>query len=215
MRFWVSGPRILGHRTGVSFGPEDFRRLGAPRATSQSGSRAAAWIYVVKSATGHVKIGITADPLARLASLQTGSSQKLELVYTCGVKSNDGYAVEQAAHAVLWKHRLEGEWFDTTPEMAVAAIAAASHRLNDPIVEIPKDKIPAVLAIAAMPDAPSRGYTRRQYWLWFTVPTVAFLGVVAISAGGDPAAGFATWLVVSLAFSTAIYGLLRLFRVAS
>jgi hypothetical protein len=26
MRFWISGPRLFGLRTGVSFGPEYFRR---------------------------------------------------------------------------------------------------------------------------------------------------------------------------------------------
>jgi hypothetical protein len=32
MRFWISGPRLLGGiRPGVSFGPEDFRAPRAPR----------------------------------------------------------------------------------------------------------------------------------------------------------------------------------------
>ena len=152
MRFWISGPRILGHRTGVSFGPGDFRKLRAASSTSSASTaplRPSAFVYVVSATSGHVKIGVAADPLSRLASLQTGASEPLDLVYACAVQSGNGYAVEQAAHGILWRRRLNGEWFDTTPDLAVAAIAAASHRLGDPIVEIKKDKIAYVLQEAA------------------------------------------------------------------
>ena len=218
MRFWVSGPRILGRRTGVSFGPEDFRQFGAARTSNTrsalSKARASAWIYVIKAANGHVKVGITADPLARLASLQTGSSQKLELVYACGVKSNDGFAVEQAAHAILWKHRLEGEWFDTTPDMAVAAIAAASHRLNDPIVEIPKDKIATVLAIAARQTEVTAIRPMRRanvVWFWATAPLLALMAIVAASDG----AGLSGWLILALPYTLLMFGITRFVRASS
>jgi cytochrome b subunit of formate dehydrogenase len=35
MRFWVGGPRILGLRTGVSFGPEDFRQVSRYRRSTR------------------------------------------------------------------------------------------------------------------------------------------------------------------------------------
>jgi hypothetical protein len=155
LRFWFSGPRIFGHRTGISFGPEDFRRLQSASASAPATSRRpSAFVYVIRKAIqGHVKVGIGADPRERLRTLQTGSSEPLELVYTCAVKSNDGLRVERAAQDMMRNHQLVGEWFDTTPEMAVAAIAASAHHLGDPIVEIPPDKINAVLTIAAMQDA--------------------------------------------------------------
>jgi hypothetical protein len=152
MRLWFSGPRILGHRTGVSFGPEDYRRLTQPSVIDTR--RPSAFAYVIrKSISGHVKVGVGADPRDRLRNLQTGSSEQLELVYACAVKSNDANRVERAAHDIMWQKRLVGEWFDYTPEIAVAAIAAASHKLGDPIVEIPVEKISDVLAIAAKQDA--------------------------------------------------------------
>jgi hypothetical protein len=219
MRFWVSGPRILGHRTGVSFGPSDFRRLKnaqtARGSTAPGKPRTSAWIYVVRASNGHVKVGITADPLARLASLQTGSSQKLELVYTCVVQSNEGFAVEQAAHNTLWKHRLEGEWFDTSPDMAVAAIAAASYRLNDPIVEIQKDKIALVLEIAARTEdgahaAPAK---RRIWhvWFWTTAPILALIGIIYATGGGAPTVNLIYWMVNSFLISIITYCLIFLF----
>lgn len=188
MRFWVAGPRLLGRRTGVSFGLADLRRLRAPTARGSSsvpGSpRASAWIYVIRAVNGHVKIGITADPLARLASLQTGASQKLDLVYACAAQSNDGYAIEQAAHGILWKHRLAGEWFDTTADMAVAAIAAASHRLNDPIVEITKDKIAAVLEVAARSDLAAAAKPKPGLWVNIAVGLIAAILMSAVLAAG-------------------------------
>lgn len=163
MRFFIGGPRILGHRTGISFGPEDFRRLSRQSSTAAF-RRPSAFIYVIrKSISGHVKVGIGADPRERLRNLQTGSSERLELVYACAVRSNDGNQVELAAHDLMRNHRLVGEWFDTSATMAVAAIAASSHSLGDPVVEIPVDKIDEVLAIAAMHDA-SINTNKRPLW---------------------------------------------------
>jgi hypothetical protein len=153
LRFWFGGPRIFGHRTGISFGPKDFRRFG-PAASAAEARRPSAFVYVIqKTISGHVKVGMGTDPRDRLRNLQTGSSERLELIYTCAVKSNDGNRVEVAAQDMMRNHQLVGEWFDTTPEMAVAAIAASAHRLGDPIVEIPVERIGDVLAIASIQDA--------------------------------------------------------------
>lgn len=172
MRFIIGGPRIFGHRTGVIFDPHDFRRMTASTAEER---RPSAFVYVIrKTISGHVKIGIGADPRERLRNLQTGSSEPLEIVYTCAVRSNNGNSVEFAAHDILGKFRLTGEWFDTTPEVAVAAIAAASHRLGDSIVEIPVDKIGDVLAIAAERDAKDKPKRR-----WSALGV--FLGIFGLS----------------------------------
>lgn len=181
MRLWFAGPRIFGRRTGVSFGPEDFRKVKAAASrASAPRARPSAFVYVVKAASGHVKVGVAADPLARLAALQTGASEPLDLVYACAAKSNDGFAVEQAAHRILWKHRLSGEWFDTSPDMAVAAIAAASHRLGDPIVEIPKDEIASVLEIAARQDAGAA--TGRPFSILKIVASIFIVCAVSVFA---------------------------------
>lgn len=180
MRFIVGGPRIFGHRTGVIFGPDDFRRLTKPSVAQDR--RPSAFAYVIrKSIQGHVKVGVAADPRQRLRDLQTGSSELLELVYTCVVQSNDATRVEHAAHDILEQRRLVGEWFDYTPDVAVAAIAAASHRLGDPVVPIPVDKIGDVLALAAMRGAAAKPKSP----LWQRVIAYAVLitfGVVAALA---------------------------------
>ena len=178
MRVWIAGPRIFGNRTGFSFGPEDLRRLkraGAPE------RRPSAFVYVIrKTLSGHIKVGIGADPRERLRALQTGSSEPLDLVYACAVKSNDGNAIEFAAHDLMWKHRLVGEWFDTTPEMAVAAIAAAAHKLGDAIVEIPKERIGDVLEIAARQDSAK---PKRSFFLTLLRIILAALAGIVIACG--------------------------------
>jgi hypothetical protein len=186
MRFFVGGPRLFGHRTGVIFGPEDLRRLNRPSFGDQS-RRPSAFAYVIrKTVSGHVKVGVAADPRERLRDLQTGSSELLELVYACAVKSNDANRVEKAAHDILRNKRLIGEWFDYTPEIAVAAIAAASHKLGDPIVEIPVEKIGDVLAIAAKQDAATQPKRRTlggeivNSFCWIFGGAVAFAVVFTI-----------------------------------
>jgi hypothetical protein len=96
------------------------------------------------------------------------------------VKSNDATAIEQAAHAMLGNQRLNGEWFNATPDLAVAPVAAASYRLKDPIVEIPADKIPTALAIAAREDAVAKPKQRSLLeWavFWFLAIFAASLAM--------------------------------------
>lgn len=167
------------------FSPEDLRSLARPAVAEAR--RPSAFIYVIrKTIAGHVKVGIGADPRERLKNLQTGSSELLEIVYVCAVASNDGNRVELAAHDIMWQKRLVGEWFDYTPEIAVAAIAAASHKLGDPIVEISVDKIGNVLAIAAQRDAaasPNRSWSPFRVFLVILGLSVFFAAAVVAKFG--------------------------------
>jgi hypothetical protein len=73
-------------------------------------------IYVIRQeGTDHYKIGWTtaADPMARLASLQTGSPNKLLLI---GYFAAGSQATEWAIHNLLSIHRTSGEWFTLNEE---------------------------------------------------------------------------------------------------
>lgn len=68
------------------------------------------FIYAIREQdTGHIKLGISRDPSARLAQLQTGNSSKLQLVAVRPAVSR--FADERAVHADAEAHRLRGEWF--------------------------------------------------------------------------------------------------------
>lgn len=82
-------------------------------------SRAQA-VYLVEGG-GRFKIGISADPAARLASLQTGSPFLLRLV--CSREFADAAAVERELHMRMGAHRIHGEWFDLPPR-ALADVQA-------------------------------------------------------------------------------------------
>jgi hypothetical protein len=73
---------------------------------------------------GPVKIGLSSNPISRLATLQTGSASKLVLVgrYAFWRRSH-ALEVEQVFHRTAAVHRTTGEWFDIEPDSAVAMMA--------------------------------------------------------------------------------------------
>ncbi len=83
-----------------------------------------------------IKIGFTnGDPLDRLASLQTGSAAKLELV-----AAFDGtFDEEKMLHRVLADARVIGEWFKPVPKLLTimmrmaGAEAISEHKEQWPI----------------------------------------------------------------------------------
>lgn len=147
MRLFFLGPRIFGVMPGVSFQPRLRLRSLAARPPS--------FVYVIAQCRELVKVGIAADPMARLATLQTGNSEPLRLVYIAAVKSNDALTIERETHRILEKYRFGalGEWFNVSPEMAVAAIGAASFRTNDPIMNVPLDRVREIVAQATTEGA--------------------------------------------------------------
>jgi hypothetical protein len=132
MRFYLFGPRMFHGllRPGISFSPEDSRRRPSPR--RQSRQLSGSFIYVIQADDGLIKVGISSNPSARLAQLQTSTPSRLSLAYIGALRCN-GYAVEAEAHRRLADYRRSGEWFNCPVDIAVAAIGAAAYRLGEPI----------------------------------------------------------------------------------
>lgn len=75
------------------------------------------WVYFVQATTGGpVKIGRSATPRARVASLQTANAAELRIVATVP----GGATVERAMHATFAADRIRagGEWFNPSPSLA-------------------------------------------------------------------------------------------------
>ncbi|UFS77203.1 GIY-YIG nuclease family protein [Tardiphaga sp. 37S4] len=67
-----------------------------------------------------VKIGITANVAARLASVQTGQHTRLSVLAAFTTPNRDiARTLESQWHRHFAKHRLEGEWFDVDPITAL------------------------------------------------------------------------------------------------
>ena len=151
MRFYIGGPRLLGLRTGFSFGPEDFGRLSNQQSGPSSSQVDSGFLYVIRGDHNLLKIGISTNPNARLAQLRTASPFRLDFAFVCAFQG--GYEVarliEQSVHMRLAKYQTSGEWFDVPLEMAVAAIAAETKAHSLRYVEIALDQIDAVIRLAA------------------------------------------------------------------
>lgn len=152
MRFWIGGPRILGLRTGISFGPEDFRSAAsrAPSASTDGGS----FLYVITGDHERVKVGVSANPNRRRAQLQTGSPFPLRLAYSA-VTPGTGYDIEAEAKRTLNRYRcVQGsgdEWYNVPVEMAVAALQAAAFKRSQPLVPLTQEQLDKTLEIASLP----------------------------------------------------------------
>ena len=69
------------------------------------------YVYAIREReTGRIKLGISKDPERRLAQLQVGNSQDLELV--AYRKAENRYADESKAHLLNADIHIRGEWFD-------------------------------------------------------------------------------------------------------
>lgn len=67
-------------------------------------------IYFV-SKSGFVKIGYSSNPYKRLKQLQTGSPERLELMFTIPGDRK----LEKRLHKLLWRNREANEWFFLSP----------------------------------------------------------------------------------------------------
>ena len=67
-------------------------------------------VYLIRGNDGKYKIGIAKTPSQRIKQLQTGNSDKLQLIET--YQSENASKIESALHNRYAHVRNEGEWFD-------------------------------------------------------------------------------------------------------
>ena len=154
MRFFFIGPRILGIRPGISFGLNELLRLANKPKQKPGEPMTGSFLYVIRGDHQMVKIGVSTNPSARLGSLRTASAFPIDFSYIA-VTPGTGFDIEAGAHEMLKGHRCSGEWFDVPPEMAVAAIAGAAHKLGQPILPVTAEVANQILQIAANSSGPA------------------------------------------------------------
>lgn len=86
------------------------------------------FVYVIQSQLGPCKVGKGHGP-TRLKELQPGSFVPLFLRHSIPTPGLDPLRVEGLAHKALRAHRLMGEWFDVTPEVAKEAIETVLEQI--------------------------------------------------------------------------------------
>lgn len=88
-------------------------------------------IYVIGPAEGPFKIGYSANPNARLSSLQTGRTDKLILHYSEETETDKAKVIEKLIHQTIAHKRIRGEWFDVTLDEAIGEVRHALIRWED------------------------------------------------------------------------------------
>ena len=79
-------------------------------------------VYIIKCKEFH-KVGLAKEPLARLAYLQTGNPETLELVHSRRFGTRKAARmVERFLHKKFKKDQKLGEWFSTQPKVLIDAL---------------------------------------------------------------------------------------------
>jgi hypothetical protein len=72
------------------------------------------YVYLLKSDTGHYKIGRTIDPENRQKTF--GVQLPFNVQFECLIKSDDNHKLEKSLHERFEHRRVRGEWFDLTDD---------------------------------------------------------------------------------------------------
>src|SRR6476661_1387512 len=86
-------------------------------------------VYVIGSEAGPMKIGISANPTSRLATLQTASPVRLSLICAVQLDREMAVAAERLFHETHKRWRLNGEWFSMVQRVAVMEFCIVIARI--------------------------------------------------------------------------------------
>lgn len=82
-------------------------------------------VYVIGSARGPKKVGLSNGLRQRLRSVQTGNESRLKVLLAEEVPDASAAAIERRAHWLLRDARKNGEWFAVSAKAAIAAVTQA------------------------------------------------------------------------------------------
>lgn len=72
------------------------------------------YVYLLRTETGHFKIGCTTDPARRMQTFVTTLPVNVE--YVCLIRCENRLDTERKLHIHFASKRRQGEWFDLTPD---------------------------------------------------------------------------------------------------
>lgn len=94
----------------------------------------AKYIYVITPETEeYCKIGFSKNPNQRVLSAQTFSPEKLKIYYTEEFDDDIVKTIEKCLHRTINRYRMNGEWFNISPETAKLEIIHAKIYYEDDI----------------------------------------------------------------------------------
>lgn len=93
---------------------EQARRVLGEQKKETRRSGRTGFIYLIKADNGFYKIGRTSDPEDRIRTFAV--KLPFEVEYVCVVNTPDMYALEAKLHLKFADRRVNGEWFELTPD---------------------------------------------------------------------------------------------------
>lgn len=176
MKFFFSGPRILGVRPGIIFGLNDINRVfRSPRNHNQI---PASFIYVIEGEGGKHKIGISSDPIRRISELQTGSPVALKFSFIA-VSSHPVIEIETLAHNLLTNYRTSGEWFCVPASVAIGAIFEGANKLGHSIQQVQTEMVPEVIRLSKKNALQSPWIDQHPFVFWFAIISLLWSALFA------------------------------------
>lgn len=101
-------------------------------------------IYFFQKQNGHIKIGMSKDPKARITSVGYKIKEILQCVYTYKSKTIPASRIESLIHSILEPYALGGEWFDITIEQGKEAVSLAVKHIK----KVGHEKIPVWVRVS-------------------------------------------------------------------
>lgn len=99
-------------------------------------------VYVIGSAQGPQKIGVSDNLTSRVINLQAGKQARLAVVFSQERPRGDARLIERAAHDLLAAKRAEGEWFNVTIDEAIEAVSLAIGKVDSGEIELLPPRAP-------------------------------------------------------------------------
>jgi hypothetical protein len=115
-------------------------------------------LYILKSGSGLIKVGISYDPESRRRALMTGHPFKLEVAYVVEFEENLAASVEELTKSILRYCQKQGEWFDISVDGAVEAVKEARR-----VYDFCRKRIPSFIVEKLVECEVERIVTPRKY----------------------------------------------------
>jgi len=115
-QFWSVSERVTAFINAAREENQRRKEKGAKQAAREKRrkKRAPGFVYLIRSESGHYKIGRTVNPEDRIQTFSVKLPFRVE--YEHLIKCEDQVALERALHTRFSDKRVEGEWFDLSPE---------------------------------------------------------------------------------------------------
>ena len=168
-------PRYAGHnaRTGSS---GFLARWMAPRSVG--------FVYILRSEHRLIKLGSCTDPLTSITQLRKAAPYRLHIDYLGFTRADLAAEVENAAKAIMQRHRTHARWFDCEPEVAVAAIQTAAKRLGYGMIQTNLEGVEDVLRNPSWVALSRIGLRRVRRSSWRGLGKAMFTGALAMAGVG-------------------------------